>query len=106
MKNITLAVDDDLLARYRVLAAEQRTSVDALIRKHMAEATGLAERRRQAREWMRQKALENMANDATRATAREAGQEVHEQAWRWSREETYAERQWPKGVETLYRRPQ
>lgn len=47
-KNITLAVDEDLLARYRVLAAERKTSVNALVRQHMAEAVGLEERRSKA----------------------------------------------------------
>ena len=79
-KNITLAVDEDVLASYRVLAAEQRTSVNALIRKHMAEATGLAERRRQARAWMAAKGAANMANDDL---AGEAG-------WRWNREDCYS----------------
>ena len=43
-KNITLAVDEDLLARFRVLAAEERSSVSALIRQFMEERTGLAEK--------------------------------------------------------------
>lgn len=79
-KNITLAVDEDVLASYRVLAAEQRSSVNALIRKHMEEATGLAERRRQARAWMAAKGAENMAND-DRAV---------EDGWRWNREDCYS----------------
>lgn len=78
-KNITLAVNEDVLASYRVLAAEQRSSVNALIRKHMEEATGLAERRRQARAWMAAKGTENMANDDT------AGKD----GWRWNREDCY-----------------
>ncbi|MCR2833582.1 hypothetical protein [Parerythrobacter lacustris] len=44
-KNITLAVDADLLARFRVLAAERKTTVNALVRQHMAEAVGLEARR-------------------------------------------------------------
>jgi hypothetical protein len=40
MKNITLTVEEGLLARFRQLAAQQRTSVNALVRKHMEEATG------------------------------------------------------------------
>jgi predicted transcriptional regulator len=39
-KNITLAVDDEVLARYRALASQQRSSVNAMIRKHMAETVG------------------------------------------------------------------
>ena len=79
-KNITLAVDEDVLASYRVLAAEQRSSVNALVRKHMEEATNVAERRRQARAWMVAKASENMAND--KDTSERAN-------WRWKREDCY-----------------
>lgn len=79
-KNITLAVEEELLARYRMLAAEQRTSVNALIRKHMEESTGLAEKRREARAWMAAKGRENMANDDPK------GQD----GWRWNREDSYS----------------
>ena len=47
-KNITLTVDDAVLARFRVLAAERKTSVNALIRKHMEEVVGLEDRRNKA----------------------------------------------------------
>ena len=79
-KNITLAVDEDVLASYRVLAAEQRSTVNALVRKHMEEATNVAEQRRQARAWMVAKASENMAND------KDASERAN---WRWKREDCY-----------------
>lgn len=79
-KNITLAVPEDLLASFRVVAAEKRTSVNALIRDFMEESTGLAERRRQARAWMAAKSRENSANDETDA----------KHGWRWSREDCYS----------------
>lgn len=94
-RNITLTVDEDVLAKFRILAAEQKTSVNALVRKHMEEATGLAERRKAARERMLQLARENLARDAERAAARERGEVVQEETWRWSREDTYAERTGP-----------
>jgi len=47
-KNLTLAVDEDLLERFRLHAAERKTSVNALLRKHMEEVVGLEERRRSA----------------------------------------------------------
>jgi hypothetical protein len=40
-KNITLAIDEELLSRYRALALRQNSSVNALIRKHMAETVGV-----------------------------------------------------------------
>jgi hypothetical protein len=79
-KNITLAIDEDLLARFRVLAAKERTSVNALIRQYMEERTSLAEKRRQARAWMAAKAAENAKND-------EPGGEG---GWRWNREDSYS----------------
>lgn len=47
-KNLTLAVDEELLERFRLHAAERKTSVNALLRKHMEETVGLEERRRSA----------------------------------------------------------
>jgi hypothetical protein len=79
-KNITLAVPEDLLASFRVVAAEKRTSVNALIRQFMEDSTGLAERRRQARAWMAAKGQENMANDDLQ---RKGG-------WTWKREDCYS----------------
>lgn len=39
-KNLTLAVDEELLNRYRALAAQRNSSVNAMIRRHMAESVG------------------------------------------------------------------
>lgn len=47
-KNLTLAVDEKLLEQFRLHAAERKTSVNALLRKHMEDAVGLEERRRGA----------------------------------------------------------
>ena len=78
-KNLTLAVDEDTLASFRIVAAEKHTTVNALIRKFMEESTGLAERRRQARVWMAAKGEENMANDDPQGMG----------GWKWSREDCY-----------------
>jgi predicted transcriptional regulator len=40
-KNITLAVDEELLSRYRALAVQRNISVNAMIRRHMAESVGV-----------------------------------------------------------------
>lgn len=79
-KNITLAVPEDLLASFRIVAAEKRTSVNALIRNFMEESTGLAKRRREARAWMVAKARENMANDELQGKG----------GWTWNREDCYS----------------
>lgn len=47
-KNLTLAIDEELLERFRLHAAERKTSVNALLRKHMEDTLGLEERRRAA----------------------------------------------------------
>lgn len=79
-RNVTLAIDEDLLARFRVFAAERGTSVNALIREHMEETTSLTEERREARAWMAAKVKENAAHD-------EPGEEG---GWRWNREDCYS----------------
>jgi hypothetical protein len=97
MANLTLAIDDEKLARFRVHAAQNRTTVNALIRKHVDDVLDGDERREKAREWMIAKTKENIARDQERAAARARGEDVGpEETWRWSREETYAERQWPR----------
>jgi hypothetical protein len=47
-KNLTLAIDEQLLERFRLHAAERKTTVNALLRKHMEETVGLEQRRRAA----------------------------------------------------------
>lgn len=79
-KNITLTVKEDLLAGYRMLAAERRTSVNAMIRQHMENETGLSEKRRQARAWMAEKGAENAKNDDLQGR----------EGWRWNREDSYS----------------
>jgi len=44
-KNLTLSVPDQVLERFRLLAAERKTTVNALVRKFMEESVGLEERR-------------------------------------------------------------
>lgn len=79
-KNITLAVPEDLLASFRIVAAEKHTSVNALIRQFMEDSTGLAARRREARAWMAAKGRENMANDDPQGKG----------GWSWNREDCYS----------------
>lgn len=85
-KNLTLSLDEDLLAKYRVLAAEQRTTVNALIRKHMEEVTGMSTAsasRREAREWMLEQGRKNLERDA--ATPAREGPSI------WNRADIYAD---------------
>src|ERR687891_619487 len=78
MKNITLAIDEDVLREVRKYAAERETTVNALVRDYFNE---LAERRdRSAR------ARAELARMSDESEAR-LGPD-----WKWNREEIYAER--------------
>ena len=49
MRNITLAIEDDILEKARVVAAENRTTVNAMVREFLAEVAGRDERREKGR---------------------------------------------------------
>ena len=84
MRNITLAVDDQLLADYRLLAAEQRTTVNALVRRHMEEATGRAARRKAMLQRLAEISRESEAFDSAHPVA------DPDQAARFGRDESYS----------------
>ncbi len=74
MKNVTLAVDEDILADVRRYAAANNTSVNALVRNALE---GIAERaRRQQTEW------DELFEEADQAGAR-VGQKT------WSRDDLH-----------------
>ncbi|HYA81137.1 MAG TPA: DUF6364 family protein [Methylocystis sp.] len=54
MKNITLAIDEDVLKRARLVAAEQKTTVNAMVREFLANVAGRDERLEKAREGLRE----------------------------------------------------
>jgi plasmid stability protein len=49
MKNITLAIDDEILDKVRVYAAEHKTTVNAIIRKHLEKLVGENDKHSEAR---------------------------------------------------------
>ena len=49
MKNITLAIDEDVLDRVRIIAAEKKTTVNALVREFLADLASRDERLAEAR---------------------------------------------------------
>ena len=49
MKNITLAIDDEVLDRVRIVAAEKKTTVNALVREFLADLAGRDDRLAEAR---------------------------------------------------------
>jgi hypothetical protein len=54
MKNITLAIDDEVLDRVRIVAAEKKTTVNALVREFLADLAGRDERLAEARKQLLQ----------------------------------------------------
>ena len=49
MKNITLAIDEDVLDKVRAYAAEQKTTVNAIVRRHLEKLAFENDRRAEAR---------------------------------------------------------
>ena len=74
-RNLTLAIDDDLLDKVRVLAAMKRTSVNEMVRGFL---TRLVE----------QESEHDEATEALLKLARESKGRMGN--WRFSREETYS----------------
>ncbi|REJ82152.1 MAG: ribbon-helix-helix protein, CopG family [Acidobacteria bacterium] len=75
MKNITLSVDDDVLAQVRRHAAEHETSVNALVRQFLTDLAQRESRARQARQRMRELSRSTPARSAPREWTRE---DLHE----------------------------
>ena len=77
MANLTITVDDDLLRRARIRAAERGTSVNAILREHLETWTGVQEGRRRA--------LERFLEAARHSRASRGGR-------KWTRDELYERR--------------
>lgn len=73
--NLTITVDDDTLLRARQRALEERTSVNAVLRRHLEEYAGTLDRQRVA--------LERFVELSRASTSRSDGGE------RWTRDELY-----------------
>lgn len=74
MANLTITVEDDVLRRARIRAAELGTSVNAVLREHLEEWTGIQERRKRA--------LESFLDASKRSPASSGGR-------KWTRDELY-----------------
>ena len=74
MANLTIAVDDDLLRRARILALEQGRSVNALLREYLESFAGKTS--------VHERAIQGLDTIAERTPSGSAGQ-------RWTREELY-----------------
>jgi Family of unknown function (DUF6364) len=81
-KNITLALDEAVLDRARVIAAERKTTVNAMVRDFLTEIATANDRRAQVRQQLR----DLMENSTGRLGP----------DYKWSREETYEDRMFPR----------
>ena len=90
-RNVTVQLDEDVIAKVKVLAAQRGTSISGLV---SAEITRLSEQKERY-DRARRAALAQMAEVAEQAGAGDRGPDI---AWRgWTRDEIYAERtdRWP-----------
>ncbi|MGO9485990.1 MAG: hypothetical protein ACLPX9_15610 [Rhodomicrobium sp.] len=74
MKNITLAVEDEVLAEVRKYAAAHDTTVNALVRDYLGRLAGFESRSKKAREELLKLAEASTLDLGT---------------WKWNREELY-----------------
>ncbi|WP_147361527.1 MerR family transcriptional regulator [Dichotomicrobium thermohalophilum] len=74
MKNITLAVDEEVLATVRAYAARNNTTVNALVRQHLERIARQEDKAAQARQ-----RLVELAAQSPMQTG----------SWRWNRDEIY-----------------
>ena len=77
MANLTIALDDDLLQKARVRAAELGTSVNAVLRDYLEDWT--------ARKHARRRAIESFIEASKRSEASSGGR-------KWTRDELYERR--------------
>jgi hypothetical protein len=82
MKNITLAVNEDVLDRVRVIAAERKTTVNALVREYLEKIASEEDRRAEARRRLRELMDKSQAR---------LGPD-----YKWNREELYENRMFPR----------
>ena len=54
MKNITLAMDDEVLDKVRTYAAEHKTTVNAIVREHLEKIASEKDKRAEARRQLKQ----------------------------------------------------
>ena len=73
MKNITLAIDEDVLDKVRIVAAEKKTTVNALVREFLADLANRDEKLAQARKQLLQLMDTSKGRMAARLEVRSRG---------------------------------
>jgi hypothetical protein len=82
MKNITLAIDKEVLRSARIYAAERGTTVNALVREYLSQLATQEERAAEARRHLVKLSEESKAR---------LGPD-----WKWNRDEIYEDRLFPR----------
>jgi plasmid stability protein len=85
MKNITLAVDDDVLKNARIYAAEQETSINNLVRDFLARLA--TEKQSTADQEARAARARRELAELSRTSPGRLGPN-----WKWNRDDIYSER--------------
>jgi hypothetical protein len=75
MKNITLSVEDEVLAAVRRYTAERNSSVNALVREYLTNLAGHQDRARRARARLRQLSKQSQGRLGKKTWSR---QDLHE----------------------------
>jgi plasmid stability protein len=75
MANVTITLDDNLLRKARIRAAELGTSVNAVLREHLERWTGVEDERRRAIERFLEGSKRSRASSGGRTWTRD---ELHE----------------------------
>ncbi len=81
MKNITLAIDEDVLRGVRRYAAEHDTTVNALVREYLTRLVDFEEKAARARERLGELSEQSEARMGS---------------WKWNREDAYEGRLFPR----------
>ena len=80
MKNITLAIDDEILDKVRIVAAHKRTTLNAMVRNYLAEVAGRDEKQAEAKRAEARKQLLRLMETSKGRLAPD---------WKFDREETH-----------------
>jgi hypothetical protein len=91
-KNVTMAFEEDVLARLRVHAAQNKTTVNAIFRKYAEELLNIDNKRSEVRERLLQLSRQSAAFDLANPTL------ISGKTHNLTREKTYVGRrfEWPR----------
>jgi hypothetical protein len=90
-RNVTVQLDEDVIAKIKVLAAQRGTSISGLVAAEINRLAAQNERYERAK----REAMARLAEAATQASESDQGPPVEDRGW--TRDDIYAERtRWPR----------